>query len=516
MKTLSILFFLLFTSLVLVAQHLPKQDTIVPRKGNIDKQLIKIKTKKIKLHSDSIGNEPLKSKLIDTTLQNKYGDLLNDDEKYNIKYPVWMPITEVFVFNISLFSVDKYVFNYDFSSNAGFNSWKYNLKTGWEWDEDRFGMNFILHPYTGNSYFNVARSSGYNYFQSFKFAIAGSLMWEYFGENTRPSYNDIINTSVNGAFLGEILFRLSSNILDDRTRGRERVFREILAGIIDPVRGANRLIQGKTFRRTNKEVYQKEPLNLTFYAGLHKINDGLEALNVKTTASVNVNIQFDYGNPFENRIRKAFDFFKIRTEFDFGNGRKFLSNVSGYGILTGKNLNYMKQSMLIGLFQYSDYWDNRTFELGTVGFGLGAFSKLRAFNFFNLYTNLNLAFVPFAGNSRKFSSDTAQSRDYIFGYGIEGKFESTLNISKYATASIAYYYFVIRSYAINSGINYIGILKPRFTVHIYKNLSIGFEDSIYYNDRFVNGAPFFQSVRTEQKIFLELYLEDKQRRGHYN
>jgi hypothetical protein len=41
-------------------------------------------------------------------------------------------------------------------------------------------------------------------------------MWEYFGENTRPSFNDVINTPVNGAFFGEILYRLSSNILDDR------------------------------------------------------------------------------------------------------------------------------------------------------------------------------------------------------------------------------------------------------------------------------------------------------------
>ncbi|MBU4308132.1 MAG: DUF3943 domain-containing protein, partial [Acidobacteria bacterium] len=45
----------------------------------------------------------------------------------------------------------------------------------------------------------------------------GSLLWEYFGETTRPAYNDIINTTFSGALFGEILYRLSSNILDDRT-----------------------------------------------------------------------------------------------------------------------------------------------------------------------------------------------------------------------------------------------------------------------------------------------------------
>ncbi len=97
--------------------------------------------------------------------------------------------------------------------------------------------------YSGTLSYNAGRANGYNYYQSFAFAIGGSLMWEYFGENTRPSYNDIINTPIDGAFLGEVLCRLSSNILDDRTRGTERVFREIAGGLINPIRGFNRLLQ---------------------------------------------------------------------------------------------------------------------------------------------------------------------------------------------------------------------------------------------------------------------------------
>ena len=41
-------------------------------------QLDKIKEKKVNLHSDTAGNEPKKSASIDSTLQNKYGDLLKD------------------------------------------------------------------------------------------------------------------------------------------------------------------------------------------------------------------------------------------------------------------------------------------------------------------------------------------------------------------------------------------------------------------------------------------------------
>ena len=516
MKALYILPFLFLFSPLLYAQKPALADTIKPAKGNVDKQLEQIKERKKSLHSDAKGNEPKKSSLIDTTVQNKYGDLLDDDPEYNKRYAFWKPALEVFATNVFVLSVDRYVFKYSYSTEVGLNSWKHNLKTGWEWDKDRFGINFIGHPYSGAITFNAGRSNGYNYFQSTAFATAGSLMWEYFGENTLPSYNDIINTPVNGAFLGEILYRLSSNVLDDRTRGAERVFREICAGIIDPKRGIDRLLQGKTFRRTNKDVYEKEPLNISLYGGIHRINGESQGTFGNGPNSAMFNAQFDYGNPFEIRSRKPFDFFKIRTELNFNVGRKYLDNVTGYGILFGKNKQLGKMAILVGGFQYYDYYDNKTFELGAVGFGGGIFSKLPLSKTSNLYTNIHLAFIPFSGNSTRFGPDTSQFRDYNFGAGGEGKFESTINLGKYATASLIFYYYVIGTYVGAPGTNFIGILKPRVTVRVYKNLSIGFEHYVYYNDRYLHNNPAIHLVRTEQKIFLQLYLEDSQRRGHYN
>ena len=347
MKYAYTLIFLLFLSAILYAQNPPKQDSakvaptdsIIPGKGSPEKQLKDIKKEKVKLLSDSTGNEPKKNILVDTTIKNKYGDLLNDDTAFNKKYRLWKPLVQVVAIDAFVWTMDRYVLNADYA-RTGLSTWQYNIQKGWEWDTDRFGINFIGHPYSGTLSFNAGRANGYNYYQSFGFSVVGSLLWEYFGENTRPSYNDIINTPVNGAFLGEILYRLSSNILDDRTRGFQRVSREILAGLINPVRGINRLLQGKTFRTTNKEVYQKEPLNITLYAGIHKVNDeGQNAFGSGTTSEM-FDMQFDYGNPFEKRSRKPFDFFKLRTEFSFGVGRKILDNVTGYGILFGKNVSY--------------------------------------------------------------------------------------------------------------------------------------------------------------------------------
>ena len=519
MKTLCVIALLIFFLFRIQAQNVVSHDTIVPAKGNVKGQLKEIKKEKVVNHSDSKGSQPTPA-LVDTTLQNKYADLLNDDTAYNKRYSLWIPAVETFGFNAFVFSIDRYVFKYDYSTQVGFNCWKHNIKTGWEWDTDRFGVNFIGHPYSGNLSFNTARSTGYNFWQSAPFAIGGSLMWEYFGENTLPSYNDIINTPISGIFLGELSYRISSNILDDRTMGMERVLREVASGIINPARGLNRLMQGKSFRKTNLEVYQKEPLNITFYGGIQKLKKNPQDLSNTPNYNGILNLQLDYGNPFENRTRKPYDFFKLRIDLSIGAGRKILDNVRGYGILYGKN--YQSDSgnkaMLFGVYQYYDYWDNRDFELGAIGFGAGIITKLpvNKASKSNLYTSVHLSAIPFSGVSTRYGPDTSQYRDYNFGSGLQGKFESTINAGKRATATLTAYYYWVHSFVGLKEDNFITIVKPRVTVSLYKNMAVGIEPAFYYNDVHSPNAAVVHLARTEYKVFFMLYLEDTQRRGHYN
>ncbi|MCX6248259.1 MAG: DUF3943 domain-containing protein [Bacteroidetes bacterium] len=523
MKTTFIILLSLFVSLLLNGQDVPRQDstkvapndTLTPGIDSPKKQLDKIKEVKVEKLSDSTGNEPVKSPLVDTTKQNKYGDLLEDDTAYNKRYPFWIPALEVVGTLTLTVALDRYLLNADYA-RIGPATWKYNIDKGWEWDADRFGVNFIGHPYSGTLSFNAGRSNGYNFYQSFGMAFGGSLLWEYFGENTRPSYNDIIYTPINGAFFGEILYRLSSNILDDRTRGADRVFREIAAGLVDPMRGFNRLIQGKSFRHTNKEVYEKEPLNISLYGGVRRVNEISNDIFGSGTYSAIFNAQFDYGNPFEVRKRKPYDFFKLRVDLNFGVGRKYLDNILGYGILFGKNYQVGKMALLLGGYQYFDYWDNKKFELGTIGFGGGLISKLPLSKTSNIYTRLHVALVPLGGNSIKVRSDTSQFRDYNFIGGLETKFETTINLGKYLTATLYYYFYVLRTYIGTSGTNNVHILKPRITVRLYKQLSIGCEYQLYYDNLYQRNLPALHSVQSEQKVFLLFFLEDRQRRGYYN
>lgn len=463
--------------------------------------------------SDSIGIPKGQADELHTPGHNMYGDLLNDDPVFNKRYPVWIPAARVAFTNVVNWTVVRYLFKYDWAKISPA-TWKQNLRGPWVWDKDRFGINFLGHPHTGNYYFNTARSNGYTFLQSFPFVVGGSLMWELFGEKDPPSKNDLINTTISGMFLGEVLYRVSSNILDDRARGGNRIFRELLAGIINPPRAFNRLTQGKMFRVTSKEVYQKEPLNITLNGGIHKVNTD-NHFGSGTTNFI-VNMQLDYGDPFEIRHRKPFDLFRFRIESRLGRDRKLVDNVVGYGILAGKNIIKGKNGILLGIFQHYDYWNNKIFELGTLGFGPGIISRIHLGRNSNLYSGIHIAVVPLAGNSTRFGPDTSEFRAYNFGGGLEGRVEETFNINKRVSIGFNAYYYWIHTYDGLPGNSLVGILKPRITLKLFKNTSIGLEHHIYYNDRFAEDLPNLHLKRTEQKLFLQIYLEDPQRRGHYN
>jgi hypothetical protein len=91
-----------------------------------------------------------------------------------------------------------------------------NLSHGFVWNNDQFSTNLLGHPYHGGLYFNAARINGVNFWQSVPYTVAGSLMWEYLMENEPPSINDFIATPIGGMALGEMTFRLSGLLIDNR------------------------------------------------------------------------------------------------------------------------------------------------------------------------------------------------------------------------------------------------------------------------------------------------------------
>ena len=67
-------------------------------------------------------------------------------------------------------------------------------------------------------------------------------------------------------------------------------------------------------KKTGQEDQHRKLTN-----NLHNAMVEVRAFLAQTSISVNelLNLQFDYGNPFEERHRKPFDFFKLKTELTF-------------------------------------------------------------------------------------------------------------------------------------------------------------------------------------------------------
>jgi hypothetical protein len=117
-------------------------------------------------------------------------------------------------------------------------SWWRNLGDGFAYDDNDFRTNQFIHSYNGNVYFNSARANGLNFWTSAAFATFGAFMWEFAGETHPMSYNDMIATSVGGFTMGEMTYRLSSEILNNKATGGTRFFKEFSSFVVDPVRGS--------------------------------------------------------------------------------------------------------------------------------------------------------------------------------------------------------------------------------------------------------------------------------------
>jgi hypothetical protein len=477
-----VVFFLMFSSL-LTARYIHKTYFI-----------------EFKLTPDSnTTSEPEKQPYKDTVIHNMYGDLLNDDPQFNKKSPLWKPALGVIGGNFSIFFINRYILNSGFC-RIGFQSIKNNFEDGWEWDTDRFGVNFLQHPYSGALSFNHARTQGYNFYESVPFAFGGSLMWEQFMENTRPSYNDLINTTITGSFLGEILYRLSSDVLDDRRSGGKRVLREILAAILDPIRFFNRLKNGNIHRTTMKEIYQKEPLNISVYAGIKNVNDGTSFW--KGTNSAILNFNLIYGNPFENRKRKPFDFFRVRADLSIGVGRKVVSNIMGYGVLFGKNIKHKYADMLFGAFQNYDYWDSNLFELGAIGFGGGILHRLQVGKTSDLVSQVHFGIIPLSGISSPYAQ--IEDRNYNYAGGFEAMFEAAFNLGGWGNITAAYYIYALHTYVGASGNSIVGIFRPKIAVNVTNFLSVGFEFLQYGKDSYLRDFPDVHVRNNEQRVYIML------------
>lgn len=215
-----------------------------------------------------------------------------------------------------------------------------NLRAGFPFDHDMLPTNFFGHPYHGSLLFNAARGAGLSFWESSLHAVGGSLMWELFAEREPPSSNDLVATGLGGVLLGEITHRLSSQLLDDSRSGAPRLFRELGATLVNPVRGFDRLGTAHAWQTGPPPV--RIPVRLRLHAGGDRVQVEEQQEQVDTPEPALVfGADVEYG---ELRARsgrntlRPFEFFEL-----YAGVNVFRSDVSGvnahaYGLLYGADV----------------------------------------------------------------------------------------------------------------------------------------------------------------------------------
>jgi hypothetical protein len=129
-------------------------------------------------------------------------------------------------------------------------TWWDNMESGFEWDNNPWGVNQVGHPYQGSNYFTAGRANGLGFYGSAAVAAFGSATWEFYFENNRASFNDLINTTLGGIALGEVLHRAAWMVRNPMSESRKN--KELVATIIDPIGGLTRMVNGDAKRVADK------------------------------------------------------------------------------------------------------------------------------------------------------------------------------------------------------------------------------------------------------------------------
>ena len=283
----------------------------------------------------------------------------SNDMNYHDKRHFWRAAAEVFGMNMSLWAFDRYALE----GHYAYISWetiKENFRHGFEWDNDHLNTNMFAHPYNGSLFYNAGRSNGFNFWQSELFAIGGSAMWEMFMEREYPSTNDIIATPIGGGALGEVFYRASDLVLNDRASGGERIGREVAAFILDPMRGITRIVSGRAWKKRSSSGrrFGLPPISIEASVGARMLTM-IETAGYSFGPAAEINIE--YGDRFEESTKVPYDYFSFNVEVQALKTQPLLSRIEIMGRLMSKEIiDKETMNLNIGLYQHFDFFDSDT------------------------------------------------------------------------------------------------------------------------------------------------------------
>ncbi|MDR0419791.1 MAG: hypothetical protein LBH34_06235, partial [Prevotellaceae bacterium] len=249
-------------------------------------------------------------------------------------------------------------------------------------------------------------------------------------------------------------------LLDETATGVERVFREIGAAIISPMRGFNRLIRGDVRRKTNRVMnaygWEKRPIEFLVGTSYRYLADRNDFLNGANCFSMDLGLM--YGEPFHmEKTHAPLDYFDLRGTISFGGNQPVISSVNVSAIWWGRHVEPAPEhNMLVGVFQHLNYYDSDVlkrskeqrvpFKIGEVAsLGVGMMYKLPTLSQnIDMVVNMHGSAVILGG----YLSDYFEliDRNYNYGSGFSAKIQTMLNIRRIGTFTMDIYHLNLYSW----------------------------------------------------------------------
>jgi hypothetical protein len=166
-----------------------------------------------------------------------------------------------------------------------FDRWTENVKKI-VWDEDKWYVNYLFHPYWGSIYYTRARERGLDKFDSFLYSALSSTLFEFGVEALfEPvSIQDLIATPVLGTFLGMSFEKLREGI---KAKGdQQRWYEKVVLILTDPLGTLNKYtdrlfgiessVRLKSFHSAPR---QYEGINLTHMKSVKFVKEDTESIS---------------------------------------------------------------------------------------------------------------------------------------------------------------------------------------------------------------------------------------------
>ncbi len=390
------------------------------------------------------------------------------------------------------------------NSVVGPGSWSRNLSNGFEWDTDRFYTNFLEHPIAGTGFYNTARSNGMNFWESAPFVTVGSLMFEYFGEVNRPSANDMFTTTLGGVSLGETLYRVSSLVLDNEDTGISRVFREIGAFVLNPIRGVNRLMFGH-MTSVGPNTFDRSPghLSMNLKVGARRVASGLSLENGVTDDFVG--FEMDYGDPLERELKKPFRVFTLDTHLHHSSER-VLGGLRVRGNLYGGSLKRARNGRTRHKFMVSldyEFAENPAYRYAQHSIDVGVVSGWGVSEAWSVRTHVGVEVVPFGavGNS------AFPEAVYDFGFGAGFFLEAHLLHRRSRLLQLAYesaWHHTVNGRYDDRRVQFV-VARARFPV--FRRLGLGITGILFRSDSYSSTIPNASQRSPQLRVYSSWRLD---------